>query len=1039
MGSFYGNITNTSRTQFQFDKIYPNRYEMDRSATRDGVYLGRYVLVEYDDEYHLDTFIRVQIKNGRAYYNPIGGTGYVTLLTRSMVDKGEIIYQADETLTPETGLAPTHCKFYQITSDLEEGSSDPATFVAITTVNNYGYTANYNIDLGIYAKDNNSRGYDSTVWQKVYTDGIEKYVMIAELNTVVPTFEVSSDAPTMSPIVPHFDTRSTDVYYKLHWQAPWGFRIAQADSEDVSDAKTGWTRHVYDEVSGITTTEYYNGTEWVTTPINKNLNAAIYFNRAAFNPNDTSIKRIGAYKEEDNIIKITPTGISGQKYNLHNGSFEKGELPDTQELTIHLPEIGNMMSDAWDIIHGPFRNDEMRQYLTDNEGNRLDEDGNKCIESGKDPFRIDSLQGRLDSIAAIAGDEIPVKRHDNGQLIGSKINGGKTDEDDKTGINDDAWIETIVDAATNTISIHHKFNRTKNGNTFTDLREAEDWGHDTKDSIDMNTTGDNFDIVTPIIDDMGHVVGENTQIVTLPYGFKTISIAEESEYASGVAAAAGNVVADNTQDTLTLAPGNKWIHIGASDFDNIDEITLSHEVNIIEKTNKPSTNLNDGTDTITIQDTQYDNAGHVTHNQEHTYTLPYGYKTIKTNGEAKDNNANIVEDMATNSESTSANNTQDTLNINVGNKWLHSKVENNTITFAHEVNDINTSPVADNTNLNTKVNNVIQDDINIPDWTYDNAGHIIAKQDHKYTLPFGYKTFSGDSGTTSADNTQDTMSITGDSWVQTKVSEDKIELSHIGPVAVTAVKLDDITPKFGETFDIIDWYYDANGHKSSNNTHTVKIPLPSLKNGTGNVVTGLVLNAAEGALTETKNNISNLLLTDYSKKTNSEEINSTDALGDALSKLQTQIHIASDNLAQEKSRAETAEAEILQDAKTYTDTVKNNLLGDGIKDTFNTLVEIQNWIEGDGVNTTELTQAIADEATARTNAINALGSAAYREEVYFVSKTQYDLDMSTKDAQINGLNAEAKRLTNENINLANKVNELITRIEVLESKLNPAE
>jgi hypothetical protein len=44
-------------------------------------------------------------------------------------------------------------------------------------------------------------------------------------------------------------------------------------------------------------------------------NAAIYFNRAAFNPKDTSVKRISEYRAEDNIIKITPTGISGEEYN----------------------------------------------------------------------------------------------------------------------------------------------------------------------------------------------------------------------------------------------------------------------------------------------------------------------------------------------------------------------------------------------------------------------------------------------------------------------------------------------------------------------------------------------------------------------------------------------------------------------------------------------------------------------------------------------------------------------------------------------------
>ena len=57
-----------------------------------------------------------------------------------------------------------------------------------------------------------------------------------------------------------------------------------------------------------------------------------------------------------------------------------------------------------------------------------------------------------------------------------------------------------------------------------------------------------------------------------------------------------------------------------------------------------------------------------------------------------------------------------------------------------------------------------------------------------------------------------------------------------------------------------------------------------------------------------------------------------------------------------------------KNAKAYADGIKDALLGDGIKETFDTLVEIQNWIEGDGINATELTEAIADEAELRENA-----------------------------------------------------------------------
>jgi len=45
---FYGNIANTSKTTFSFDLIYSSRWQMDKAAETDGVFLGRYVLVQYD-------------------------------------------------------------------------------------------------------------------------------------------------------------------------------------------------------------------------------------------------------------------------------------------------------------------------------------------------------------------------------------------------------------------------------------------------------------------------------------------------------------------------------------------------------------------------------------------------------------------------------------------------------------------------------------------------------------------------------------------------------------------------------------------------------------------------------------------------------------------------------------------------------------------------------------------------------------------------------------------------------------------------------
>ena len=65
---FYGNILNTTRTQFFFDKIYSNRYEMNQRMESDGVHAGRYVLIEYDKNMSADAFISsLYYFNGNMY------------------------------------------------------------------------------------------------------------------------------------------------------------------------------------------------------------------------------------------------------------------------------------------------------------------------------------------------------------------------------------------------------------------------------------------------------------------------------------------------------------------------------------------------------------------------------------------------------------------------------------------------------------------------------------------------------------------------------------------------------------------------------------------------------------------------------------------------------------------------------------------------------------------------------------------------------------------------------------------------------------
>lgn len=150
------------------------------------------------------------------------------------------------------------------------------------------------------------------------------------------------------------------------------------------------------------------------------------------------------------------------------------------------------------------------------------------------------------------------------------------------------------------------------------------------DNIASNNNSDKIQLYTPILDNMGHVVARNIETVTLPYGFKTISIEGESNAVTNLAHAAADLIAENTQDTLTINPGNKWMKLAGTA--NNDSFSIGHLVQIIDTTPAADSDINDNGDTITIQDISNDEAGHITSNKSHTYTLPYGFKTITGNG-----------------------------------------------------------------------------------------------------------------------------------------------------------------------------------------------------------------------------------------------------------------------------------------------------------------------------------------------------------------------------------------------------------------------
>lgn len=513
---FYGNIKNTSRTQFSFDKIYPNRAALDgrgngqkTGAAVDDIYAGRFVLVEYDSNVTEDQFISAILFNGVLYStipNSVNGTLVPIVAYQSDDDeentsaaskdsyyiiKGkynfdEMAQNADGTVTfPKdkfvqllgTNGTKENEFYYSYDSKNNElikySITNEDGEVTIPTRENFSYAEykdvpwsaednnyfkNYNIDIGIYGV---SRGYDSTVWQKVYTNGTPKYVMIAELNSVVPTFDLAADAPSLFPNIPHFDSDSTNVYYRLHWQPQWGMRLKASDPtlrtpylqtngeayastgstanttlvrendirEYPSDETTTWSHSVFDNNNQYQKTEYFvpkdnNGhSSWMNEDAAKNyeaLNAAIYYNKAGFDPKIVSYSQDKTYNGwgttglvTDEIL-ITPTGISGHQYKSHNPIERESVQPDIQELSIMLPSIGDTIASVWDIVYGgrnidpdaTTRNMDISWYNAKTISNKQ---GIRLIEStspGQYTYNIDNagtLAGILNSAQDLMG------------------------------------------------------------------------------------------------------------------------------------------------------------------------------------------------------------------------------------------------------------------------------------------------------------------------------------------------------------------------------------------------------------------------------------------------------------------------------------------------------------------------------------------------------------------------------------------------------------------------------------------------------------
>lgn len=814
---FYGNITNTSKTQFQFDRTYPNRATMEATMNVDGVYAGRYVLIEYDSslERTLDTFPRVYMQNNIAYF--ANSAGQRTMVTRNDIDLGDIVYTAADYIEDEQ-LVPMDCTFWKCTSTMQANSVAPATFQrAVSSESNY--VMNFNIDTAKYGE---SRGYDSTVWQKAYINGNERYIQIAELNSVVPTFDISADAPTVYPIQPHFDINSTNVYYKLHWQPQWGLRVKEAGNGKITtskDAPPAGTQYPSDE--SIHYDVYsYNSTTGQTESEPVEYPAAIYYNKAGFDKAERTY-----YDVLGDEIQVAPTGVSGVAYNTHNlldPNAMSTDQVDIQEFKILLPSLGNTISDIWDIIYGYGTkiNADESSTTVDNNKRFRDIEWKDAVTGIEDINNKGGMTRDLNTLAGCIN-----KVHD---LMGMII----TDKNNAT-LNEEWFIKNYIYKDGNNYYRIHKFPtyttstigdlNLPNRNNYTSDQEYNSAYREAistklqdreyfliKDSSSTNYRVETLNEKSLSVLDASTIIGYQSG-----YGYEFIQI-------PGMPGKMATIYG------LILQMKNL---LEVEDSETRDTATVTGAINALNDIIKVFEDLVPGEFLIC------DANGHV-NSANWTTAQDYSYTNYNSNAP------------------TAVAKTFDTTE----NRWISLSIdkENCEIELKHIFNPIQDTTTTSDKNDATKgngINKSTDDNLKLYTPIVDSMGHVVGKNVETVKLPYAYKTFttvgsstnittdldvtqdavSADGATvtpgtaitnssTTADNTQDSLAFNPhNKWIQVKIANDNITVAHEVHGIQTNPLTSDINGN-GDTIAFQDLEFDAAGHVTKNQKHTYTLP-----------------------------------------------------------------------------------------------------------------------------------------------------------------------------------------------------------------------
>ena len=380
--SLYGNIKRIDDSVFKFDRIYTSRAEMDEKTSSDGVYIGRYVLVEYGERY---------------FSKPTSTPGQYEQVERSInnlnvanpEEIGSLKEGVDYIVTSD--VEPVAKKRYY-TKSLENTLLIGAPYIGAEEAdpNDDRIISSFDPDVtyyefpGLYAEraaadiEKYHSTFDSTVWLKIYTGGTEKYIMVAELNALIPHLKL---APIKTLKYKNIDNADE-------------VNLAE-EAYDVNNEKiVGGTQYgiksefVDPYFSRLQDTEL-TYEMFVPKPLELNVNDnTLKFDRNGFNI---------VYSEREVIDSDNPQGQENYIHWVPDG-LDKNFVNETEigskTLYMNLPAFGKAIHDLYDLLYGaptygegefdgvrPFFIDDWNKandvYKTDHDGENLNRDNDK--------------------------------------------------------------------------------------------------------------------------------------------------------------------------------------------------------------------------------------------------------------------------------------------------------------------------------------------------------------------------------------------------------------------------------------------------------------------------------------------------------------------------------------------------------------------------------------------------------------------------------------------------------------------------------------